>query len=277
VCLPLGSLARRAPGITRPDWISIGGVVEKVLVEIAGPVRTVTLNRPDKRNALDGETIDAIVAALPRNPGSNERVAVIRGAGPVFCSGMDLNQDKAALGNPKAVEVMFRAVETFPLPVVAVVHGHAIAGGAELALHCDFVVASLEANFGMSLAQIGLAPTWFLTKKIMEVAGPAVAREILLLGDPLPSGVMHDLGVIARAVASKEIETETARIVDRLVANAPLSLAAMKSMMVQQMDFRDDIPHADLNEWVERISTTDDAREGVLARMERRRAIFEGR
>lgn len=134
--------------------------MEKVLVEVEGPVRTVTLNRPDKRNALDAETIEAMVEALPREPGENERVAVIRGAGPVFCSGMDLTQDKAALGKPEAVEIMFRAVETYPLPVVAVVHGHAIAGGAELALHCDFVVASIDANFGMSLAQIGLAPTW---------------------------------------------------------------------------------------------------------------------
>ena len=82
-------------------------------------------------------------------------------------------------------------METYPLPVVAIVHGHAIAGGNELALHCDFVVASSAANFGMSLAQIGLAPTWFLAKKLMEVAGPVATREILLLGDPLPATRMR--------------------------------------------------------------------------------------
>jgi enoyl-CoA hydratase/carnithine racemase len=251
--------------------------MKKVLVEIDGPIRTVTLNRPEKRNALDGETIDAIVAALPRNPGEDERVAVIRGAGPVFCSGMDLTQDKSALGKPEAVEVMFRAVETYPLPVVAVVHGHAIAGGAELALHCDFVVAGLEANFGMSLVQIGLAPTWFLTKKIMEVAGPVLAREILLLGDPLSAGRMHDLGIIARAVSSADLEVEARGIIDRLAANAPMALAAMKGLMIRQMEFRDSVPHDDLNDWVARISETDDAREGVSARLARRPPVFLGR
>lgn len=249
----------------------------KVIVEVEGPVRTVTLNRPDKRNALDAETIDALVHALPREPGEAERVAIIRGAGPVFCSGMDLTQDKAALGKPEAVEVMFRAVETYPLPVVAVVHGHAIAGGAELAFHCDFVVASQDARFGMSLAQIGLAPTWFLTKKIMEVAGPVTAREILLLGDPVPSGTLRELGVIARAVPSEDLEEEVAAMVGRLARNAPRSLAVMKALMLRQMEFRDDIPHADLNAWVERISETDDAREGVAARLDRRAAIFTGR
>jgi enoyl-CoA hydratase/carnithine racemase len=249
----------------------------KVIVEVEGPIRTVTLNRPEKRNALDSETIDALIAAFARVPGRDERVAVIRSAGPVFCSGMDLTQDKATLGKPDAVEILFRTVEIYPLPVVAVVHGHAIAGGAELALHCDFVVASLEAHFGMSLAQIGLAPTWFLTKKIVEAAGPVTAREILLLGDPLPSRKMHELGIIARAVAPRDLEVVSGEIIDRLTANAPLSLAAMKALMVRQMEFRDMVPHDDLNDWVARISETDDAREGVAARMKRRPPVFRGR
>ena len=260
---------------TKGVWEN-GVRMKKVIVEVEGPVRTVTLNRPEKRNALDGETIQALVDALPREPGAEERVAVLRGRGPAFCAGMDLTQDKSKLGKPEAVEVMFRAVETYPLPVVAVVHGHAIAGGAELALHCDFVVASTEANFGMSLARIGLAPTWFLTKKIMEVAGPVLAREILLLGEPLPSTTLHRHGIIARAVPSDSLEAQTRAIIERLAANAPLSLRAMKALLVRQMDFRDQVPHSDLNEWVERISETQDAQEGVAARLERRRPIFRG-
>jgi len=248
----------------------------KVIVEVEGAVRTVTLNRPEKRNALDAETIDALVAALPRQPGAEERVAIIRGAGPVFCSGMDLTQDKTALGKPEAVEVMFRAVETYPLPVVAAVHGHAIAGGAELAFHCDFVVANRAASFGMSLERIGLAPTWFLTKKIMEVAGPVTAREILLLGNPVSSEKLHELGVIARAVPAEDLEAEVTAIADRLARNAPKSLEVMKALMLRQMEFRDGIQHDDLNDWVARISETDDAREGVEARLNRRPAVFKG-
>ena len=103
---------------------------------------------------------------------------------------------------------MLRAIELCPLPVVAVVQGDAIAGGNELALHCDLVVASQKARFGMSLAQVGLAPNWFLAKKLMEVLGPVTTREMLLLGDPLPSTKLHALGLIARCVPADQLEAE---------------------------------------------------------------------
>ena len=112
---------------------------------------------------------------------------MIRAEGRVFCSGLDL---RGSLGKDQDVETLFHRVETWPLPVVAVVQGAAIAGGNELALHCDLVVASTEARFGMSLAQVGLAPSWFLTKKLLEVGGPVATREILLLGDPA-AGAAH--------------------------------------------------------------------------------------
>ena len=160
--------------------------MSKVLVDVSGPVRTVTLNRPEKRNALDADLLNSLIKAFPSAPDKNERVAVLRANGKAFCSGMDLNQRKESLGKPTTIIDSLRAVENYPLPVVAIVQGHAIAGGNELALHCDFVIASTKANFGMSLAQIGLAPTWFLTKKLMEKAGPVVSREILLLGDLFP-------------------------------------------------------------------------------------------
>lgn len=251
--------------------------MSKVLISVDGRVRTVVLNRPEKRNALDADVMRGLIAAFPGDPGQDERVAVLRANGLVFCSGMDLTQDKAALGKPDAIEEMLRAIETYPLPVVAVVQGHAIAGGFELAMHCDFVVANLEAKLGMSLARIGLAPTWFLAKKPMEVAGPVATREILLLGDALPSERMADLGIIARAVAPDQLEMEVAAIVDRLAANAPLSLKAMKRMLVRQMAFRDKIPHDDLNAWVADISDSRDANEGVRARLDRRIPVFTGK
>lgn len=144
---------------------------------------------------------------------------------------------------------MFRTVEIYPLPVVAAAHGHAIAGGAELVFHCDFVVASRAARFGMSLAQIGLASTWFLTKKIIEVAGPVTAWEILLLGNPVSSEKLHELGVIARAVPERDLEVELTSITNRLARNAPKSLEVMKALMLRQMEFRDGIPHDDLLGW----------------------------
>lgn len=249
-----------------------------ILVERAGPVRTVTLSRPEKRNALTAAMLDELVAAFAEQPESNDRVVVIRAEGPVFCAGLDLRE---RLANPvpvdeSPVERVFHAVEHYPLPVVAIVQGDAIAGGCELALHCDFVVASDTARFGMSLAQLGIAPTWFLAKKLMEVAGPTATREILLLGDPVPATRMFELNLIARLASSKDLDAAARTIVDRLAANAPLSLRAIKALLVRQMAFRDPIQHADVDALVAQARASKDAEEGTRARIEKRAPKFTG-
>jgi enoyl-CoA hydratase/carnithine racemase len=209
----------------------------------------------------------------------DDRVVVIRGKGDVFCSGLDMAERRATAetGAASGIEDMLRAIELCPLPVVAVVHGDAIAGGNELALHCDLVVASETARFGMSLAQVGLAPNWFLAKKLMEVLGPVTTREMLLLGDPLPATRLHALGLIARCVPADQLEVQATKMVDRLAANAPLSLKAMKAMTVRQLEFRDTIPHDDVDALVRAALSSEDAREGMLARLEKRSARFHGK
>lgn len=253
---------------------------DKIRVAVVGAVRTVTLARPEARNALDSEMLAALVNAFPAEPGSEERVAVIRAEGTVFCAGLDLKArlaaDSSEWSGTSPVEAALSAIEHFPLPVVAVVQGDAIAGGNELALHCDFVVASTKASFGMSLAQVGLAPTWFLAKKLLEVAGPVTTREVLFLGDPLPATRMFELGVIARVSAPHRLEIETQAIVDRLTANAPLSLRAMKALLVREMQFRDRIDHKDVDALVDAARVSTDAREGVTARVEKREPTFRG-
>jgi enoyl-CoA hydratase/carnithine racemase len=197
----------------------------------------------------------------------------------VFCAGLDMAERRETIGtgNASGIEVMLRAIELCPLPVVAVVQGDAIAGGNELALHCDLVLASETARFGMSLAQVGLAPNWFLAKKMMEVLGPVTTREMLLLGDPLPSTRLHALGLIARCVPADQLESEAAKVIERLAANAPLSLRAMKALTVRQLEVRDGIRHDDVDELVREAIRSQDAREGMLARLEKRTARFQGR
>lgn len=254
--------------------------MERIIVEVSGAVRTVTLNRPEKRNAMDAPMLSELAGAFSVTPAATERVAVIRANGPVFCAGLDL-KERGERGGPTGgaspIEGVLHLVEQFPLPVVAVVQGDAIAGGNELALHCDLVVASTEARFGMSLAQIGLAPTWFLAKKLLEVGGPVAAREILLLGDPVPAARMHALGLIARIAEPGELETAARAVIERLAANAPLSLRAMKALLVREMAFRDGISHADVDALVDAARTSNDAREGMRARLEKRAPQFEGR
>jgi enoyl-CoA hydratase/carnithine racemase len=253
--------------------------MSKVIVERNGPVRTLWLNRPEKRNALDGELLEAMIAALREPVAEADRVVAIRGKGRVFCAGLDMAERRGTIGSGSAsgIEVMLRAVELCPLPVVAVVQGDAIAGGNELALHCDLVVASEAARFGMSLAQVGLAPNWFLAKKLMEVLGPVTTREMLLLGDPLPARRLHEIGVIARCVAAEALDAEAARVIERLAANAPLSLRAMKALTVRQLEFRDQIPHEDVDVLVRAAMQSADAQEGMKARLEKRVARFTGR
>jgi enoyl-CoA hydratase/carnithine racemase len=144
-------------------------------------------------------------------------------------------------------------------------------------LHCDLVVASKAARFGMSLAQIGLAPSWFLAKKLLEVAGPVTTRRILLLGDPLPAQRLYELGVISHIAEPGELEAVAGAVIERLAANAPLSLKAMKALIVREMAFRDDIAHEDVDALVEGVRRSADAREGMAARLARRKPAFKGR
>ena len=245
-----------------------------VETEVAGPVRNVLLNRAEKRNALNGAMIQALEDVFSTPPGPGERLAVIRAAGPVFCAGLDLS-DHTVETNP--IEGMLHKIETYPLPVVAVVQGDAIAGGNELALHCDIVVASSAARFGMSLAQIGLVPSWFLIKKLLEVAGPVITRRILLLGDPLAAQSFHDYGLISHIAAPEELDRVAQSVIDRLASNAPLSLEAMKALIVREMTFRDQIPHEDLDLFVAEVNSSADAKEGMAARLAKRPANFQGR
>jgi enoyl-CoA hydratase/carnithine racemase len=248
----------------------------KVKTRLDGVVRTVTLNRPEKRNALDREMLGALEAAFSP-PAAEERLAVIRAVGSVFCAGLDLKERSERPQGTSPIEAMLHAIEHYPLPVVAVVQGDAIAGGNELALHCDLVIASTTARFGMSLAQIGLAPSWFLAKKLLEVAGPVTTRRILLLGDPLPAQRLYDLGIVSHIADPEDLEDVAEAVVARLADNAPLSVRAMKALLLREMAFRDSIAHADLDRLVEEVRASQDAREGMAARLGRRKPSFTGR
>jgi enoyl-CoA hydratase/carnithine racemase len=248
------------------------------LIEVTtdGPVRTVTLSRPEKRNAVNAEMMAEVRAAFLVTPPAEERVTVIRGRGPAFCAGLELSTDGIDKAEAVHIEDMFDAVYRYPLPTVAIVHGAAIAGGCELALHCDFTVAAREAQISMPLVQFGVSTTWFLTKKILDAAGPVVGREFLLLGNPIPTERLQALGIIARVADRDRLDEEAAKLVDRLANNAPLSMRTMKAMMIRQTDHVLSLPHDDINDAALGIYTTRDAIEGVAARLQKRIPKFTG-
>lgn len=250
----------------------------RVETDAEGAVRTITLTRPEKRNALNASMLEQLQDLFTQEPSATERLTVLRAEGKSFCSGVDLKErdTNGMAASASAIEDMLHSVAMYPLPVVGVVHGDAIAGGNELALHCDLVIACQTARFGMSLAQIGLAPTWFLANKIMEVGGPVFAREMLLIGDPVSSTRMAELGMILKAVPASELSVSAQALIDRLAANAPLSLRAMKAVLTRQMQFRDGIEHGDVDALVEVARQSQDAKRGIAARLKGDTASFEG-
>lgn len=238
-----------------------------------GAIRTITINRPDKRNAISRAMFSELQELFEVEPPPTERLTLLRSEGNVFCSGIDLNE-RLVHGAPPLAEVC-EVIHDYPLPVVARMQGDAIAGGAFLALFCDFVIAAKPARFWVSLVQIGLAPPWVLTRRLVELASPALARELVLLGDPLTAEYLAEAHVIVSAVDPDELDAEVDRIVSRLAQNAPLSLRAIKATLAAKA-FQE-LPYDHVEELIVRARDSEDGREGVKARLERRMPQYAGR
>jgi enoyl-CoA hydratase/carnithine racemase len=255
---------------------------EDVFCSIEDRIATVTLNRPEKRNALNQAVLGGlrdIFDGLERN--ADVRVVVVRGQGVAFCSGMDLQemrQRQGAEADPESgVTVVFQQIERSRHPTIAMVNGDAYAGGCELALHCDLRLVADGARFAMPLARIGLVVPFPLGQKLVEVVGPAFTREILLTGRPVTAARALEMGMVHRVVAAAELERATYELAGAIAENAPLSLAGMKQTILRAVALREQIEHADLDEIARNARKSADAREGVRAMLEKRRPTFQGK
>ena len=206
-----------------------------ILSTQAGPVTTVTLNRPGRRNALNVELLAqlcAAIAAAEADPA--QRILVLRGAGPVFCSGLDLSEAAQPDSAHRPAELVGRALgalATSRLITIAAVHGAAIAGGAGLMSACDFAVATRDAKFGYPEVGRGLVPALILTflrRQLRE----RDARELLLFGKLFEAGHAHAIGLINRVVADEAaLDTEVQSLVSSLLQGAPDALAETKKLL----------------------------------------------
>ena len=252
-----------------------------ILSKVADHVCTITLNRPDKRNALNSEMIEAFHATLTQTAARKDvRVVVVASAGSVFCAGLDLRelaaQRETGRVETHGLEDALKLLERSPQPTIAAVQGDAIAGGCELALHCDLRVASDAARFAMPLARIGIAVPVTLTWKLVDTIGAAATKELLFTGEAVDAEASLALGLVNRVVPASSLEPAVAELARQIARNAPLSIRAMKAFVQRVAEERGAYRRDDLDELFHRVQGSADAREGLAAQRERRPPQFRG-
>jgi len=255
-------------------------MADEILSRVADGIATVTLNRPERRNAMNTALLQGLAACLDDlDARADVRVVVVRGAGPAFCSGMDLREmgQRTRAADPESgVTAILERVERSRHPTIAMLHGDAIAGGCELALHCDLRIAAEPARLGMPLARIGLIVPFPLLQKLVEIIGSAHTRELLFTAEPLGARRAYEIGMVHRVVPPSEIEAATYALAGDIAANAPLSLAGIKASLLRAVSLRERVDHADLDELARRAHLSADAAEGRRAMLEKRRPVFRG-
>jgi len=214
---------------------------ERVLLVVQGGVLTVTLNRPEKKNAIDTPMIAALLGAIERADLDAEvRVVALRGAGADFCAGMDLNEllasaDKTVEQNRQAAlrfGEIFMRIRKLPKPVVAVVHGRALAGGCGLATACDLLVATESAKFGYPEVQRGFVPAIVMTL-LKRTVGEKVAFDLAATGRILSAPEAAELGLVSRVYEDSDFEEQVGEVLRALAASSASALAFTKQQFYQ--------------------------------------------
>ncbi|MEW6297817.1 MAG: enoyl-CoA hydratase-related protein [Thermodesulfobacteriota bacterium] len=254
-----------------------------VLSERVGRVRWVTINRPERHNALDRETIFALKAAVLESARDEEtRVVVLTGAGNAFSSGADLRagRDAHAAAHEDLLEDGFnatiRAVWNLPKPVVAAVGGTAAGFGCSLALAADVRLASAAARFSLIFVKRGLTVDGGASYFLPRLAGLR-GMELALTGDVIDAGEAYRLGLVNRLLPEQEFRPQVAAYAERLANNAPLALAAIKASFHRALqEPLDAVLTLEMTEQ-RRLSRTEDVREGIAAFLEKREPVYKGR
>jgi methylglutaconyl-CoA hydratase len=247
-------------------------------------IATITLNRPDKRNAISFNLIDDLLRGMQEVETSDAQVLILTGAGKAFCSGMDLENLKALLGrspeqNLKDSETMvrlFRTIYEFPKVTIAAVNGAAIAGGTGLALLCDFTLAVPEAKFGYTEVRIGFVPAIVSTFLLRQV-GEKQARDLLLTGRIFGAEEAARMGLLSEIVPPEILMTRARELAALLLENSPASLRATKKLLTDHA--RTEI-EAQIDAAVREnaaIRTTADFREGIASFLEKRKPVWSGK
>ena len=255
-----------------------------LLIQDADGIRTITIHRPDKLNALNAATLDALDAAFAEAASDAAvRVVVLTGSGPkAFVAGADIAEMNALTpvqGRDFSLRGtrMMRRVERLPKPVIAMVNGFALGGGLELAMCCHLRIAADTAKVGQPEINLGLIPGFGGTQRLLRLCGRAATLELCLAGVPISAERALQLGIVNRVVPAAELEAETMALATRLAASAPLALRGM-------LDCVNVGGECGIEEGLEYetaqfglVFSTQDMREGTSAFLEKRKPTFHGR
>jgi enoyl-CoA hydratase len=248
-----------------------------------GAVRTLTVNRPDKLNALNRETLGELTLAFRQAQQDDAvRVVVLAGAGEkAFVAGADiaemttLSPAKAQVFSRVGQDLML-TIERLGKPVVAKIQGYTLGGGMELAMACHLRVASEKAKFGQPEIGLGLIPGFGGTQRLTRLAGRGVALELCLLGQQIDAARAERLGIVTRVVAPEDLDATVDAMADQLAAAAPLALKGILGAVIEGGECAIDQGLAFETQGFALAFSTEDMREGTAAFLERRKPSFKG-
>jgi methylglutaconyl-CoA hydratase len=241
-------------------------------------VATITLNRPEKRNALSAQLIEELLAALDEIERSSAQVVVLTGAGKAFCAGVDLDGLKSLVGKTHEENIkdsertahLFRRVYDFPLPTIAAVNGAAIAGGTAMATMCDFTLAVPNSKFGYTEVRIGFVPAIVSSILVWQV-GHKIARDLLLSGRTFDADDAHRYGLVNQVVEPERLLPRARELAAELMQNSPSSMRLTKKLINGFIASALDQQIATAIQENAGIRTTEDFREGITSFLEKRK------
>ncbi|MEM6673427.1 MAG: enoyl-CoA hydratase-related protein [Planctomycetota bacterium] len=259
---------------------------ENILYAVEGGVARVTVNRPDKMNALNHRTITELGEAFDAaGADSSVRAVVLTGAGDkAFVAGADISELLEQAGNSKGAadlaafgQSVFRKLEHLGKPSIAMVNGFALGGGCELALSCTLRTASTKAKLGLPETSLGIIPGYGGSQRLARVAGPGVAREWILTGDMFSAAEAHRVGVINRIFEPEELAEGTQKMLKSILSKGPLAIRFGMELVLRGWDMDQTAGEALETEFFGKAAATEDMREGMSAFLEKRAAAFKGK
>lgn len=250
-----------------------------IIAQSSNGIRTITLNRPDKRNALSPELIEELTLALREASACECGVVILTGAGSAFCAGLDMEQlETTSAHTPEEnrrdsenIALVLRTLYDFPKPVIAAVNGPAIAGGMGLATLADFTLAVPEAKFGYTEVRVGYVPA-IVASFLLRQVGEKRTRELLLTGRLMKAQEAMEMGLVTQIVAAEELIQSARALAQTLLLNSPQAMHAVKCLLSKHARHRLDEEIEDAIAVNALQRSTEDFKEGVEAFLHRRRA-----